>query len=452
MVMKHSRVLISFVGLILAAGSAHTYPLDQSGKTGITRLEAYRMAATGPMRGEFLSPGALLPAKNIKLRMLDYPNVDLPAPDPDFTAQIRKLLGADAPRYGVSVLDLSDPANLRYAAVHDGMAQNPGSVGKLMVTLAFFQALADVYPDDVRARERLLKNTILTANGFIRKDSHVVPFWSPGDSEVTMRPIAEGDRANLWVYLDWMCSSSSNAAAAMVQSQLMLLKHFGSDYPVSQKKADDFFSKTPKKELTSIFLDAIQAPVTRNGLKLAGLRQGSFFTREGKRRVPGTSSTSTSRELTRYMLRMEQGRLVDHWSSLEIKRLIYLTERRIRYASSPALLDSALFFKSGSLYGCLKPGGCNKYEGDRMNYLNSVTGVQSTDRKQSIYYVAVVLSNVLRKNSAVEHQALGTQIQRLMEAQHGGPVRAEKAQTLKPASKSTSSSSSRKKKKWGKRR
>jgi hypothetical protein len=60
---------------------------------------------------------------------------------------------------------------------------------------------------------------------------------------------------------------------------------------------------------------------------------------------------------------MEQGRLVDEWSSRQIKRLLYMTERRIRYAYAPVLHDAAVYFKSGSLYSCQKEEGfkCGKY-------------------------------------------------------------------------------------------
>ena len=50
--------------------------------------------------------------------------------------------------------------------------------------------------------------------------------------------------------------------------------------------------------------------------------------------MDGTSSYATARELMRFLLKMEQGKLVDEWSSLELKRLLYITERRIRYGSS----------------------------------------------------------------------------------------------------------------------
>lgn len=121
-----------------------------------------------------------------------------------------------------------------------------------------------------------------------------------------------------------------------------------------------------------------------------------------------------------YLLRLEQGRLVDVFSSREIKRLIYMTERRIRYASSPALNDAAVYFKSGSLYRC-KPEPdfvCRKYQGNVDNLLNSVAIVESPAGERRLYYLVVVMSNVLRKNSAVVHQTLATRIHRLLEAMH----------------------------------
>ena len=129
---------------------------------------------------------------------------------------------------------------------------------------------------------------------------------------------------------------------------------------------------------------SIQDPVTRNGLNLEELRQGSFFTHQGKKQIPGTSSYATPRELANYMLKLEQGRLVDEWSSREIKRLLYVTERRIRYASSPALTEAAVYFKSGSLYKCKKEPGynCKKYAGNVLNYMNSTAIVESPAGEQ----------------------------------------------------------------------
>ena len=207
-------------------------------------------------------------------------------------------------------------------------------------------------------------------------------------------------------------------------AQLVLLKHYGKDYPPSDEDAAAFFEKTPKTELQKIYLGAIIGPLNRNGINPERLRQGSFFTREGKRRVPGTNSLATARELMTYLVLMEQGKLVDPWSSLEIKRLLYLTDRRIRYASHPALDDSAVYFKSGSLYGCKPEPGftCEKYMGNRINYMNSIAIVESEEEGRNLRYLVVVLSNVLKKNSAVEHQTFALRIHRLIEDAHPAPA------------------------------
>jgi hypothetical protein len=117
---------------------------------------------------------------------------------------------------------------------------------------------------------------------------------------------------------------------------------------------------------------------------------------------------------------MEQGRLVDDFSSREIKRLLYMTERRIRYASSPALADSAVYFKSGSLYSCKEEPGfvCKKYRGNKKNYMNSIAVVETPAGVHRLFYLSTLISNVLYKNSAVEHQTLATYIHRNIEAAH----------------------------------
>jgi hypothetical protein len=120
------------------------------------------------------------------------------------------------------------------------------------------------------------------------------------------------------------------------------------------------------------------------------------------------------------VLRMEQGRLVDEWSSREFKRLLYMTERRIRYASSPALAVSAVYFKSGSLYDCEpEPGfNCGPYRGNVRNYMNSVAIVESPAQGRRLHYAVTLISNVLRRNSAATHQGLATDIHRLIQGMH----------------------------------
>ena len=219
-----------------------------------------------------------------------------------------------------------------------------------------------------------------------------------------------------------MLSPSSNSAAGMVMRETMLVRQYGTAYPPSEAEIKRFFDETPKCDLTALFEKTFFEPVTRNGLDLETLRQGSFFTASGKQMVPGAGdSYGTSRELMRYLLRMEQGRIVDEWSSREIKRLLYVTERRIRYASSPALADAAVYFKSGSLFECAKEPGftCRPYAGNVKNYMNSTAIIESPAGERKLYYMVTLISNVLRKNSAVEHQALATRLQQLIGEIHG---------------------------------
>ena len=121
------------------------------------------------------------------------------------------------------------------------------------------------------------------------------------------------------------------------------------------------------------------------------------------------------------VLKIEKGQLVDPWTSLQLKRLLYMTERRIRYASSPELNEAAVYFKSGSLYKCKQEEGfkCTAYHGNVINYMNSVAIVEQEIDGVQLHYAVIVISNVLRENSAVDHQSMGTEIHRLIKARHG---------------------------------
>jgi hypothetical protein len=409
-----------FVFGVMLASLSWSYPLDGYAYTGIARLEAYRLAMEGKVRAPQQPPGALLISNQVDLRMMEHTDFKIPVSDPEFTAQVQELLGEEADRYAVAVLDLTNLEQPRYADHQSTLRANPGSIGKIMIALGLFQALADIYPDDIESRLSVLRNTMVTADEFIQWDHHVVPVWQPGNLRVRYPKIQIGDQASLWTYLDWMLSASSNAAASMVMREIMLLVHFGQSYPVSDLQARQFFKSTPRKELSALLVRALQDPVIRNGLNLEQLRQGSFFTRQGKRLVPGTTSYATPRELMNWLIKLEQGKLVDAFSSREIKRLLYMTQRRIRYASSPALAKSAVYFKSGSLYKC-KPETdfkCGKYQGNVKNMLNSVAIIESPAADRQLFYMVVVMSNVLRKNSAVMHQTLATRLHRMLEAYH----------------------------------
>ena len=408
-------------GALLSLG-VHAYPLDAYPETGIRRLEELRLANEGKIADVKQPSGALLPLKAVDLRLAGA-TFDLPPPDPAFNQQLGALLGGGLSSYGLAVLDLTDPARPRYAEHNGEYRQNVGSVGKIVVALALFQALADTYPTDIAARQRILKTTVVTADGFSQYDHHTVRMFNVETKALTRRAIQVGDKATLWEFVDWMMSPSSNSAAGMVMREAMLLRQYGTAYPVPEAEIKRFFSQTPKSELTALFEKTFFEPITRNELDLAQLRQGSFFTATGKQVVPGPGdSYGTARELMRYLLRMEEGRLVDEWSSREIKRLMYVTERRIRFASAPALADAAVYFKSGSLYECTKEPGfsCGQYMGNVKNYMNSIAIIEYPAGDRKIHYMVTLISNVLRKNSAAEHQALAARIQQLIVNNHGG--------------------------------
>lgn len=400
--------------------NASAYPLYGSEDRGISRVNHARLAHEGIESGIKRIAGELLSLKQVDLRLLKFKDMELPEPDAAFTQQIVGLLGEDAPYYGISVLDLSDPRKPRYAEYNGDIKQNPGSVGKLMVAAGLFQALAEISPNDIKHREAILRDTLVTADDFIRWDEHHVSIWNPESPRLIRRPVKIGDEASLWVWLDWMMSASSNAAAAICMREAMLMKHFGRRYPVSLEESQRFFSSTSRKDLSSLYSRTFHDPLTQSGIDTDRLRQGSFFTSEGKKKVPGTTSHATPRELMKYLLLLEQGGIVDKFSSREIKRMIYVTERRIRYASSPELYDAAVYFKSGSLYACKPEEGfkCGKYKGNKMNYMNSVAIIESPAKNPQQYYLVTLTSNVLRKNSAVEHQTLATRIHQMIEEMH----------------------------------
>ncbi len=411
------RIFPAIILSLLFCSNLCSYPLDGAATTGIERLAGYRMIQAGEAPGRRLFPGALLPLDQVQLRLLGRPALELPENDPQLTAEIVAFLAQDQENYSFSLLDLSNPEQPLFAE-HQGQRNfNPGSLGKLLIAIGLFQALADRYPDDIEARRKLLRERQITADRFILNDLHKVPFWNAAQQRMTYRKIEIGDSGNLYSWLDWMLSPSSNAAAAMVLREYLLMVRFKDTYPVDQETAESFFRNTRRSELLQLLISSLQAPMRRNGLDPEQLRQGGFFTWQGKQLVPGGSSKANSRSFLTLLLRMEQGRLVDPFSSLELKRLLYMTEKRIRYASHPALKQAAVYFKSGSLYSCQAEPNftCRKYRGNKQNLLNSVAIIEEQQGETLLHYLIVVSSNVLRVNSAVAHQTLAMRIHRLLQ-------------------------------------
>lgn len=395
--------------LSLLPAAASGYPLDGFFRTGIRRLEGYRLSL-------HLPPGAQLSTDHIKLHLTGSAFDITPATvkEARLQAAVEGIFAGRDPSYNLALLDISNPAQPAYAAVKADQKRIPGSVGKIMVATGIFGGLKRAYPNDTAAREKILRETIVTADAFVHRDGKTVPFFETGQKAVAYRRLEIGDRFNLWEWLDHMLSQSSNAAASMVWKQAMLLHQFGRQYPVSPQQAGAFFRETPKKQLTDLALECNEWALRESGLDTSRLRIGTFFTSGGSLAIPGTASYACPNELLRWLLKMEEGQLVDAWSSLEIKRLLYFARPRYRFASSPALGKAAVYFKSGSLFECVPEPGfqCVQYRGNRTNLMHSVAVVES-GRKA---YLVALMSNVLRLNSAVEHQTIATLIERLIQA------------------------------------
>jgi hypothetical protein len=399
---------------LLCVGIVSAYPLDADKRTGIRRLAGYRLAQQGKTQGPKVPPGGQWPESRIQLRLLAHKSLDIDAntpKDPALQKGLVEIVAGRSESYGLAVLDITDPRALRYAAVRENVQQLPGSVGKLCVAGGMMGALAKRAPG-IPERERLLRQTMRAADGFVIRDGKTVPFYEEGWPAVVNRQIKPGDVFSLWEWLDHMLSQSSNAAGSYSWKEALLLRHFGGSYPPSAAEEKAYLGSN-KAELAREALETLEEPLRNAGLDTNNLRLGTMFTSGGSKTIPGTKSYATPRELLRWLLRLEQGRIVDEWSSLELKKLIYFARPRYRYASSPALNNGAVFFKSGSFFQCRPEPGftCKAYAGNETNIMNSVAIVESGER----VYLVALMSNVLRVNSAVEHQRVATLVEQMIQ-------------------------------------
>lgn len=391
----------------LATGQLSAYPLDGESESGIRRLEGYQLVQQQTY-GPKLSPGALWGVEQIRLHLLDYsgPDFDTLEQDPQLQAALTGMLATRDPSYSMVLVDFTDAQNVRWAGLRPDVKQNPGSVGKLLCMAGLFNALAEAFPDPAD-RQRVLKTAVSRAGSWVNDEIHIVPKWDAAARVNRFSVINSNDEFRLSEWLDHAISASANGAGAIIWREAMLVKHFGSDYPRSFEDSERFFNETKKSELSALARDVITAPLIKAGIDTSNLQQGSFFTGNAKRKVPGGMSFATPRELARLLFRIEQGRLVDEWSSLQMKKYMYMTKRRYRYVYAPELSRSAVFFKSGSLYSCRPEEGfrCGKYMGNKQNLMNSVTiveGAQPGDPR----YIATLMSDVKKVNSAWDHSRI----------------------------------------------
>ncbi len=423
----------------LSLANAIAYPLDGSEESGLRRLLGYQFAQQ-QKEGPKLPSGALWPTEAIELHLDPaLPDFDQFPVEPSLQSAIESIFKNRDPSYSVVVVDISQPQNIAWAALRPTNKNNVGSVGKIITMLGLFDTLAEIYPN-TDERQALLRNSLVTAGDWINVNEHEVPHYQSDTGRNRFGLVKESDQFSLSEWLDHMISPSANAAGSVVWRETFLLKHFANRYPPTEEERQNFFRQISRKNLSELALSVSDLPLEKAGFDLQQIRQGSFWTRDGKNKVAGGNSYATPLELARLLYRMEQGKLVDRWSSLEMKRYLYMTKRRYRYVYAPELKQAAVYFKSGSLYQCQAEEGfrCRKYMGNKTNRMNSVTLVESPPGAEKPYrYIVAMVSNVLKVNSAWDHSRLAAAIHEAVLTRASVKVQEEvDPQTVEEAGKS----------------
>lgn len=414
---KYTAVTGAVLLVILLYGTFQAYPIDGYAITKIRRLVRLQMVVDGKIKDTPPIKGAMKSINEIELNLIG-PKGDslavIPAADPMLQKEFNRLFPNKDESYSAAILDVTPGKNIRYAERQSNRTFSPGSVGKLAIVAGLFAELKLLYPESFEQRQNLLRTRFVRAGRWAIPNIHTIPIFDPETNIFLKRTVEENDVFSLYEWADHMISVSSNAAASVVWKELMLMRKFGKAYPPTEEQEKEFFSKTSKSELKEIAMSVVNDPLRNTGIKKEEWQLGSFFTREGKNFVPGEGgSLATPLALMKYLIALERGVLVDKESSLEIKRILYSTDRRIRYASSRALTNAAVYFKSGSLYKCRPEEGfeCKKYMGNVENYMNSVIIVEHPD---GVTYIVTLMSNVLRKNSNIDHSNMASEIDKII--------------------------------------
>jgi hypothetical protein len=458
------RVCAAGVVVLASSSVGLAYPTDEGSyqDTKIRRLVWQREVDEGKRRGYRKMPeGARWPAERIQLKMLergrDYQLSAETAKDPELQAGLEAILKKWRwRRYNVGLLDITDPAAPRFAGVNETASQTPGSVAKLLVAAGLLQQLKNRFPDSIEKRKELLRETLVAADHWAMSDHHEVPKVTGDNLEkVSITRVRPGDTFSLWEWMDHALSPSSNASASTLWREATLMKLLGSEYPPAAWNAE-LYGRWDRDQWTEAAFATVNEPMIKSGLGTESFYLRMFFTSKANRYIHAKSSSATPLSLLQWMIKVEQGKLIDEWSSLELKKMLYITRKRVRYLYGRALNNCAAFFKSGSLFRC-KPEPdftCIQYQGNVINALNALieietpppapppppVGNQSADEQgvdaateaapktseteadkaarppQHVYIIAV-MSNELRRNAAMDHAKLAGEIHELVAGQ-----------------------------------
>ena len=408
--------LIYILPLLLISSLSFSYPIDGYKYTGIDRLAYQYKVYQDSNLVSRLKDGSFLMMDDITLNLLGVGN-NWPSVDEKMQREIDGIFRYLEPEYSLSIMDVTDPNNVKYAGRKENVGYQPGSVGKIAAAIALFAELKKIYGDDWEAIRALLYTKEVKGNEFVVSDHHTVPLYDIKKDKYTKRIVLRSDVFSLYEWLDHMFSKSSNAAASVIMREVILLHAMDTNYEcASLEEMEEFFEITDRRVLAGLSEDLINCPLRDLGIDEDEWKLGGFFTHGAEKYVPRQGgSIGSTKGLMKYMHAMERGKVINERSSLELKRMMYMTDRRIRYAGSRAIAGDAVYFKSGSLYSFKDEPGFvkKKYAGNRFNYMNSIAIVEKQDSTRRKYMVAL-MSNVLRKNSVGEHYGLATQMDRLI--------------------------------------
>ena len=409
---------ISITACILLSFGFISYPIDGYETTGIARLYQLRKMQIDSVPYNRIPFGAYKKLADIKLNLLTRTEdsiEELLVEDADFAKRINKLFPGQG--YSAAVMDITDPQNLKYAAFRENAGYQPGSVGKMAVLNAIFTQMAKLCPDSWEQRAMYLRDIKVSARYWGTGDHHTIPIYNIEKNKLVKRQVIASDTFSLYEWLDHMVSVSNNGAASVMYREAMLMAAFGQDYfTLTDDKAETYFKETPRDSLTNLANTVVNQPLRDLGISEDDWRLGGMFTRSAEKYIGRKGgSIGTPKGLMKFLVKLEQGKIIDKESSLEMKRLLYMTDRRIRYARSTRLDSAAVYFKSGSFYKCdrVKNPNCRDYAGNVFNYMNSVIIVEHPDNTK---YIVCLMTNVLNKNSAGAHMYLASKIDDLIKS------------------------------------
>jgi len=412
------KIFYISIGLcILLSFGFISYPIDGYERTGIKRLYQIHKMQIDSVPYNRIPVGAYKKLKDIKLNLIDRTEDsvnDLLIENKEFAERIKRLVPSGA--YSLAVMDMSNTKDLKYASHRENVGYQPGSVGKIAVLNAVFTQMEKVCVD-FDQRIMYLKDIKVSSRYWGTGDHHTVPIYDIEKDKLTKRQVVASDKFSLFEWLDHMVSVSNNGAASVMYREAMLMAAFGPDYVnLTEEQGENYFKNTPRDSLTNLANTVVNKPLRALGISEDDWRLGGMFTRPADKYVGRKGgSIGTPKGLMKWLVKLEQGKIVDTKTSLEMKRLLYSTDRRIRYAKSNRLDSAAVYFKSGSYYKCdrKKDPNCRDYAGNVFNYMNSVIIVEHPNNGAK--YIVCLMSNVLNKNSAGAHMYLASKIDDLIE-------------------------------------